>query len=378
MRAPLAVPAAAAALVLAGLLTGCSDEGEPAATPLPSATPSASESASGTDGSLRPQVAGTVIDGLDAPWGLAFLPDGDALVSQRDEGTLVQVTPDGEASEVGEVPGVVPGGEGGLMGVAVSPAFDSDRTVFVYTTAEDDNRVLAMTLTSEGLGEPRVVVDGIEKSSIHNGGRIAFGPDGHLYVATGDAGDTSLAQDTGSLNGKILRMTPDGEPVADNLRDDSLVYSLGHRNVQGLAWDSRGRLWASEFGQNTWDELNLIEAGGNYGWPVVEGDQPRGDETGDFIEPAEQWSTDEASPSGIAVVDDTVLMAGLRGERLWVVPIDAEGSGTGEPRAVFDGDYGRLRTVAAAPDGSVWLMTSNTDGRGDVRNDDDRILRLTY
>ena len=366
------VAAVTVALVLA--LTSCSDEGEPTADPLPPAIPTDATSSASAAREVRPQVAGTVATGLDAPWGTAFLPGGDALVTQRDDASVLRVSPDGTTRRVAVIPQAEPGGEGGLLGIAVSPGFADDRTVFVYVTTTDDNRVLGFRL--EDGRQPDVfttVVDGIEKSSIHNGGRIAFGPDGHLYVATGDAGDTSLAQDRDSLNGKILRMTPSGDPVPGNLRDDTLVYSLGHRNVQGLAWDSRGRLWASEFGQNTWDELNLIEPGGNYGWPEVEG---RGDGGGRFVAPQAVWRTDEASPSGIAIVDDTVLMAGLRGERLWVVPVTE--SGAGASRSVLEDEYGRLRTVVAAPDGSVWLTTSNTDGRGDVRDGDDRILRLTY
>jgi glucose/arabinose dehydrogenase len=218
-----------------------------------------------------------------------------------------------------------------------------------------------------------VVIDGIPKAGNHNGGRLTFGPDGMLYVSTGDASEPSRAQDLDSLGGKILRLAPDGSVPADNPFDGSPVFSYGHRNVQGLAFDDDGRLWASEFGQQTWDELNLIQAGNNYGWPVVEG--IGGDDR--FVEPVAQWSTDEASPSGIAYVRGTVFLAALRGQRLWQVPVP--GGAAGSPADFAVGDYGRLRHAALAPDGSLWVLTGNTDGRNPdgPREGDDRILRVT-
>ena len=200
---------------------------------------------------------------------------------------------------------------------------------------------------------------------------IAFGPEGMLYVATGDAGDRDSAQDRDSLAGKILRIDEDGSIPADNPFPGSPVFSLGHRNVQGLAFDSQGRLWATEFGSKDADELNLIEPGANYGWPLVEG-------TGNdpaYVNPQAQWTpTSLASPSGLAIVDDVAYVASLRGEVLWQVPLVDGRAAT--PIALDLGDLGRLRTVEALPDGSLWLMTSNTDGRGDPRNADDRILVL--
>ncbi|MEO7260487.1 MAG: PQQ-dependent sugar dehydrogenase [Jatrophihabitantaceae bacterium] len=308
--------------------------------------------------------------GLDVPWGLAFLPGGDALVSERETGRILRLTPGGGAPrQVDDVPGVVAAGEGGLLGIAVSPGFAMDNLVYAYYTGEQDNRVVRFGL---GAGEPEVIFDGIAKAGFHNGGRIAFGPDGMLYVGTGDAGDTQRAQDRSSPNGKILRLTPDGSPAPGNPTARSPVYSFGHRNVQGLAWDSTGRLFATEFGQNEVDEVNLIQPGRNYGWPLVEG---AGDtDGGRFTNPLVTWSTEEASPSGMAIAGDTAYIAALRGERLWSVPLN--GATTGQPRADFQGRYGRLRTVVTAPDGSLWLTTSNTDGRGDPRDGDDRILRF--
>jgi glucose/arabinose dehydrogenase len=271
---------------------------------------------------------------------------------------------------------VAPDGEGGLLGIAVSPLFIHDSFLYAYLTSATENRIVRFHLVPDDTepADVQVVVDGIAKSDHHDGGSIAFGPDGMLYAGTGDAGDPSSAQDTDSLNGKILRMTPVGEPPPDNPIPGSVVWSWGHRNVQGLAWDGAGRLWASELGQNTWDEVNLIEPAHNYGWPVVEGD---GDtDGGRFTNPQVTWSTDEASPSGAAIVPgedgDTLYVAALRGERLWQVPLGDGVAGT--PEALLDDQYGRLRGVALSPDGSLWITTSNRDGRGDPYDGDDRLL----
>jgi glucose/arabinose dehydrogenase len=318
-----------------------------------------------------PQVAGTMATDLASPWGLTFLPDGSALVSERNTGQIKRIA-DGAVTTVGTVPGVVAGGEGGLHGLAVAPTFDTDRFVYAYFTAASDNRVVRMPFNT-GLGQPEVIVSGIPKAQIHNGGRLAFGPDGMLYISTGDAGQSANSQNPSSLGGKILRVTPTGAAAPGNPTAGNRMWSLGHRNVQGLAFDDGGRLWASEFGQNTWDELNLIRAGGNYGWPTVEG-------TGNnpnFVNPVVQWATSEASPSGIAFSRNTVWLASLRGQRLWAVPVRG-GALDGTPVNFFNGAHGRLRAVTNAPDGSLWLMTNNTDGRGTPRPGDDRILRLTF
>jgi glucose/arabinose dehydrogenase len=315
-------------------------------------------------------VAGTITTGLASPWGLAFLPDGSALVSERDTARIVRIPAGGgTAAGVGTVPGVVPGGEGGLLGIAVPPGGLPDH-VMAYATAADDNRVLRLAWDGERIGDAEPVLTGIPKAGIHNGGRITYGPDGYLYVSTGDAGNRDAAQDGDSLSGKILRITDDGQPAPGNPKSGSPVWSLGHRNVQGLAFDSADRLWASEFGQNELDELNVIRGAGNYGWPLYEGP---GDDPS-YVDPQVSWPTADASPSGIAIVDDVVYVAALRGERLWQVP--THDGVAGEPVAWFTGEYGRLRAVAAAPDGSLWLMTDNTDGRGSPRDGDDRILRL--
>jgi glucose/arabinose dehydrogenase len=304
---------------------------------------------------------------LVSPWGLARLDDGSALVSERDTGRIVQVAGDGSQTEIAQIPQAAPDGEGGLLGIAIDP---SGAWLYTYVTTTSDNRVIRVPLDDPSAA-PEDILTGIPKAGIHNGGRIAFGPDGDLYVATGDAGQPDLAQDPASLAGKILRVDPEGGVPDDNPFPASPVWSLGHRNVQGLAFDSQGRLWATEFGSKDADELNLIEPGANYGWPLVEG-------TGNdpaYVNPQAQWTpTSLASPSGLAIVDDVAYVASLRGEVLWQVPLVDGRAAT--PIALDLGDLGRLRTVEALPDGSLWLMTSNTDGRGDPRDADDRILVL--
>jgi glucose/arabinose dehydrogenase len=313
----------------------------------------------------------TIATGLPVPWGLAFLPDGSALVTLRDQGEVLHIGEGARSVSVGRVPGVDPGGEGGLLGIALSPAFASDRTVFVYLTAARDNQVMRMTFDGTTLRPGAVIVDGIPKAGNHNGGRLAFGPDGFLYISTGDASQGGNAQDRQSLGGKILRVTASGAPAPGNPFTGSRIWTLGHRNVQGLAWDKDGTMYASEFGQNTWDELNHIEAGRNYGWPDVEG---IGNRSG-FVDPISQWPTSDSSPSGIAVgADGAVYMAALRGQSLWRIPLTGKGK-AGTPSRLLEGRYGRLRAVVSAPDGRLWVVTNNTS-RGNPKPGDDRIVAL--
>ena len=277
----------AVALVLAG---ACSTGGE---TTGPA---SGAGSGRGAPSGPAPEV---VVGDLDVPWGLAFLPTGDAVVTER-EGRLnvIRATDPTQRITI-QVPGVVQRGEGGLLGVAVSPGYATDRWIYAYMTTSSDNRVVRFRIPPDNrsLVDTEVVVDGIRAASFHNGGRIAFGPDAMLYVATGDAGSTQSSQDPADLNGKILRMTPDGEPAPGNPVRGSVVYSSGHRNVQGLVWDPAGRLYATEFGQNTFDEVNIVHSGANCGWPVVEGEDDT--DGGRFTNPVGTWTTDESSPSGM-------------------------------------------------------------------------------
>ncbi|MFG1704615.1 PQQ-dependent sugar dehydrogenase [Nonomuraea sp. M3C6] len=339
-------------IMLMAALTACSSAGE--------VLPTAAVSAGAAPGEPK-----DVVTGLSVPWAIAFLPGGDALVTERDSARLLRVSQAGKVTGLGTIEGVRPEGEGGLMGVAVK----GDQ-IFLYYTAEQDNRIVRYRLTGDRLSDQRILVQGIPKGGIHNGGRLAFGPDGYLYATTGETGEGGLAQQRDSLGGKILRMTVDGAPAPGN-PFGTLVYSYGHRNVQGLAWDRSGRLYATEFGQDTYDEINLIRPGANYGWPEVEGrgDDPR------FVNPLLTWTTAESSPSGMAYADGSLWVAALRGERLWQIPLSADGS-AGKPVAHFTDRYGRLRAVTTAPDGTVWVGTSNKDGRGSPRPGDDRILSV--
>jgi glucose/arabinose dehydrogenase len=314
-------------------------------------------------------VAGTVATGIEVPWGLAFLPDKSALVAERDSAKIKRVT-DGQATEVGKVDGADPSSEGGLLGLAVDPGYPGKPYIYVYYSSGDDNRIARITYQDGTLSDQQVILEGIPAAAIHNGGRLRFGPDGFLYAGTGDGGDRPNSQNDDSLGGKILRITTEGKAAPGN-PDGRVWITKGHRNVQGLAFDSQ-QLYSAEFGQNTWDELNAITPGSNYGWPAAEGIS----ELDGMTDPIAQWETSEASPSGITFAKGHVFMASLRGERLWAIPV-AGGKRVGEPQPFFTNQYGRLRTVEAAPDGSLWVTTSNTDGRGNTRDGDDRILRVT-
>jgi glucose/arabinose dehydrogenase len=377
------------------LLAGCSSGGlsplhppgvtSPAASGAPGRTGVPATSAPGPPASAAPAkgtatVTRAVATGAGTPWGLLQLPDGALLVGSRDSGTISRVDLDkGTVTPIGSVPGVThtPGGENGLLGLALSPGYGSDHLVYAYFSTDSDNRVARLLYDpskpgGQQLGAPDTILRGIPTGTVHDGGRIAFGPDGMLYVGTGESGRRELAQDLTTPAGKILRMTPDGGPPQDNPIPGSLIYSTGHRNVQGLAWDSQGHLWASEFGQDTWDELNLIQPGGNYGWPAAEGIAHHPGS----VDPVVQWHTGEASPSGIAYAAGSIWMAALKGERLWRIPLDGT-KAAAAPQSFFTGAYGRLRTVLALDDHTLLLTTSNTDGRGTPRPGDDRILRVT-
>jgi glucose/arabinose dehydrogenase len=310
----------------------------------------------------------TVATGLHVPWGIAFLPGGDALVAERTTGRIIRIPRGGGKKRVAmRVPGVdTDAGEGGLLGLAVSPHYATDRLVYAYFTTRRDNRIARFRLG----GKLHPILTGIAAAGIHNGGRIAFGPDGRLYAGVGDAGDRSNAQSRRSLNGKILRMDPDGSAAKGNPFKGSRIWSYGHRNVQGLTWDRSRRLWATEFGQDRLDEVNLIRRGRNYGWPIVEGKgSTRG---GRFTNPKVTWPTDQSSPSGVAYARGRLYVGALQGRRVWRIQL--RGTRVGRPRGVFAGRYGRIRTVVRTPAGRLWIATSNRDGRGDPRRGDDRIV----
>ena len=351
--------AGAFAVCLVLLVSGCTEDANDAPTGsiTGTGTGKGTEIGTGTGNATPPEVVGRLDLQLDIPWAAVFLPKGTAIISERDSARLKSVR-DGRATTIGQVPGVAPGGEGGLLGLALSPGFEADSYLYLYFTSAQDNRIARLKLTEQpdgslDLSDPEVVFSGIPKASTHNGGRIRFGPDGFLYVGTGDSQRREQPQDPNALGGKILRLTPEGDPAPGNPFGNA-VYSLGHRNVQGLAWDSAGRLWASEFGPDVNDELNLIKPGANYGWPAVTG-APHREE---YRDAKVVWpSTADSSPSGLEIVGSTAYLGALRGQRLWTVSLSGEEASA--PVAYFTREYGRIRDVVRTPDGGFLLLTNN-------------------
>jgi glucose/arabinose dehydrogenase len=346
--------------------------GKPPNLPAPSAS---AAPGSGDEGDQE-VVATVLAKRLAVPWGIAFLPDGSALVTQRDTAQILRVGPDAgpdglTVSEVQRLAEVVPGGDGGLMGVAVSPRYQSDRAVYVYYSTRRDNRVAKLVLK----GRPQPILTGIPRAPANNGGGLAFGPDGYLYVGTGD--DTaggSQAPNTRSLGGKILRITTAGKAAPGNPVPNSPVWASGFHNVQGMAWDASSRMYASESNQKAYGELNLIKKGGNYGYPSVDGVGSAAKLTNPLV----TWPTANSSCAGVAVLERTIGTACLLGQRLWLVTTTGNGTLLGQPQDLLAGEYGRLRALAAAPDGSLWVSTSNTEEGGKPRPDDDRLIRLVF
>lgn len=315
-----------------------------------------------------------IAENLDVPWDIVFLPDGDMLVTQR-SGTIKRI---GTQSATIALPSVKQIGEGGLMGLALHPRFPENQLVYLYfTTAEggQKNRIVRFRLADNQLLEDKVIIDNIPSALYHDGGQIAFGPDGMLYVTTGDAQDPDLAQDLKSLAGKTLRLTADGEIPPDNPYGTA-VWSYGHRNAQGIAWDDRGRMWQTEHGRSGalsgFDELNLVEKGKNYGWPTIQGSEQR---EGMVTPVLDSTANETWAPAGIAFVDDKLFFAGLRGSTLYEATLGADGNVTGF-RKHLAGAYGRLRAVVLGPDGFLYFSTSNKDARGTPRLNDDKILKV--
>jgi glucose/arabinose dehydrogenase len=315
----------------------------------------------------------SLAEGLNVPWALAFLPDGSAVFTER-PGNIRFINPRGEvaADPLYTVEGVAAVGEGGLLGIAVHPDFTNNHFIYVYHTYEAGsalaNRVVRYRLDGMTLVDRTVIMTGIPGASIHDGGRLKFGPDVMLYITTGDASMQDQAQDMTSLAGKILRVKDDGSVPADNPFPGSPVYSYGHRNPQGLAWDDQGRMWEVEHGSTATDELNLIQPGKNYGWPVIRGSQTAtGMETPLLNSGSGTWA-----PSGLAFANGSLYFVGLRGEGLFRATV----RGADVKLVKNLSNFGRLREVVAGPDGLLYIFTNNRDGRGSPSPDDDRLLRV--
>ncbi|WP_345042011.1 PQQ-dependent sugar dehydrogenase [Streptomyces sannanensis] len=320
----------------------------------------------------EPGAVKTVTSGLTTPWGMAMLPDGSALIAERETFRLFKISPTGEKSFVGSVPRTMTTRvEDGVLGIAASNNWEHDHYIFVLHTAPDgNNRIARMTFDGSRLGDYRLLLTGIKWGEIHNGGRLRVGPDGYLYASTGEANKSSLAQNKNSLNGKILRMTFDGRPAPGN-PFKNYVFSYGHRNPEGLAFDAQGRLWASEISSDKNDELNLIEAGKNYGWPTCVGPC----DVAGMTNPKAYWRPSEASPSGLTYADGSLYMAAMRGRRLWRIPVS--GTTLGTPVAYYTDKYGRLRTVEKVPGrNALWLSTTNTDRNGGKSFGEDKVLEV--
>ncbi|MGD8193066.1 PQQ-dependent sugar dehydrogenase [Herbiconiux sp. P18] len=314
----------------------------------------------------------------DIPWGLVTLPDGTLLYTRRDAHDIVRLDPaTGAKTTVGTVPNVEStDGEGGLTGLAIAPDFASTPWLYIMHTSPSDNRIVRIKLENGALdlASEQVLVSGILRNKFHDGGRLRFGPDGKLYASTGDAQFGDNAQNLSSLNGKILRLNPDGSVPSDN-PFGTYVWSYGHRNPQGLAFDSQGRLWEQEFGNSVMDETNLIQKGGNYGWPACEGTSGTCNTAG-FIAPKQTYLTSDGSCAGIAIVRDVLYVACERGTRLYREVIS--GSSLTNVQIFFNGTYGRLRTVEPAPDGGLWLTTSNEGDKDSIpNNSNEKLLHVT-
>lgn len=321
-----------------------------------------------------------VAQNLEVPWALAFLPDGSLLFTER-KGTVQLVDPSGQLQQapIATLTQVKEISESGLLGIAVHPKFTENKYVYLYYTYSGDNntvrnRVSRFLFDGNSLKEEKIMVDTIPGAPNHDGGRIKFGPDGYLYIATGDSQDPSLAQNTSSLAGKILRVTDEGQAAPGN-PFATRIYSFGHRNPQGLAWDDRDQLFATEHGrsgiQSGFDELNLIQAGKNYGWDSIQGDEEK---TGMVKPILHSGANTTWAPSGAAFYNGSIFFTGLRGQALYEAVLD--GDRVVSLKKHFDGELGRIRDVIVGPDNFLYLATSNRDGRGIPKENDDKILRI--
>ncbi len=316
---------------------------------------------------------------LTIPWEILYLAQDDYVITER-SGNLVRYTKNGDQISRIPIQGVHHSGEGGLLGAALHPDFDSNHYLYLYATTKEQNTVsnrierYVFDLETNTLKERRVMLDKIPGAVYHDGGRIAFGPEGYLYITTGDAGTEDAAQNTNSLAGKILRVKDDGSIPTDNPFGNA-VYSYGHRNPQGLAWNSAGELWASEHGpsggKTGHDEVNMIIKGGNYGWPDSVGDTVLPDTIAPFIH---SGTEDTWAPASLEYYNNAFFFAGLRGERIYKLTPQADTMP--ELTEFLGAQFGRLRTIKLLPDGYFYILTSNTDGRGSEKSGDDKVLKV--
>lgn len=331
-----------------------------------------------------PYTVDIIASELDIPWEMDIAADGRIFFTER-SGSL-RVIEDGQLNPEPVITFDSPfisKGEGGLLGLALDPAFSDNHYLYLYHTYEEDgevkNQVLRLIENNNKAQVDKVLIDNLPGSTNHNGGRIKIGPDGHLYITSGDQYEPAIAQEIDNIGGKILRITLDGAIPSDNPFPNSPVYSWGHRNPQGLAWHPEtAALYSSEHGQSAHDEINLIKPGGNYGWPLIEGEESASDKDIPLLAPLLHSGSDTWAPSGIAFVTDgpwkgDLLVAALRGQQLLHVTL----GDTVAIQSVFYKEFGRLRNVYNGPDGSLYLMTNNRDGRGNPGEGDDRIIRLT-
>ena len=342
----------AAAALLLGFVGQAYGQGPPAAPSIALATHST-----------------TIANNLTVPWDVALLPDSSILVAERG-GTLSRANTNGTITRIATTNAYAEG-EGGLLGIALHPSFAQNNYLYLYSTQREGqgtvNKVERYTLSGSTLTNKTLIIDGIPGARYHDGGRIAFGPDGYLYITTGDASNPNLAQSKSSLAGKILRLTDTGANAPGN-PFNTAVYSYGHRNPQGLAWDSTGALWSTEHGQTGLDEINRIEKGGNYGWPTIQGSETQAG----LISPVLHSGSETWAPASAAFVGDFLFFGGLRGETLY-----AYNTKTRAFHKLFNKKFGRIRTVRYDPQQySLYLTTSNRDGRGTPQSGDDRVLKI--
>lgn len=361
----IAAIALLAVLIIGGvLMSGAFKQSEPTPTPTARVAPATE----------------TVAEGLEVPWEIAFISKDRALITERPGRVRLLTSGTVQKEPVLTLP-TTGQGEGGLQGMALGPDFEKDRLVYLYVSegSGDDliNRVVRYRLEeNDKLVAPKVLLDNIPGNNNHNGGRLEFGPDKKLYVTTGDAQDPNLAQDRNSLAGKILRMNPDGSAPADN-PFGNLVWSYGHRNPQGLAWDKGGRLYetehgpSGEFGLCCRDELNRVERGGNYGWPLITGGETRFGLGSPLLQ---SGNSDAWAPASLAIKDGVLYFGALRGLHLHEATL--KDGRVADDREVFKEKFGRIRTVTVGPDGALYLLTSNRDGRGKPQAGDDKLIKI--